>query len=78
LPAQLSQCSDFVAAKRVNARLAILDAPDVQGGGPAELHLGFIPDRRYPSAQAMTERNQDQRSIAVTITPIARRLDQLA
>jgi hypothetical protein len=40
LPAQFAQCPDFVAAKRVDARLAILDAPDMQGGGPAELDLG--------------------------------------
>lgn len=39
LPAQLAQRSDFVATKRVNARLAVLDAPDVQRDRPAELDL---------------------------------------
>ena len=39
LPAQLAQCSDFVAPKRVDARLAILDAPDVQRSRSAELDL---------------------------------------
>ena|SRR6476660_4895874 len=39
LPAQLAQCPDFITAQRVNAGLAVLDAPDVQRRRPAELDL---------------------------------------
>jgi hypothetical protein len=39
LPAKLPVCSDLVAPQRMDARLAVLDAPDMQGSRSAELRL---------------------------------------
>jgi hypothetical protein len=77
LPAQFAQCPDFFAANRVNARLAILDAPDVQRGRPAELDLRPFQVADFTSPQPVPERDQDQGRVPVTVAPMPSLLDEL-
>jgi hypothetical protein len=54
-PAQLPECPDLVAPQRMNARLAILDAADMQGGRPAELDLRPFQVTDFGGSQPMPQ-----------------------
>jgi hypothetical protein len=66
-----------VAAKRVNTRLAVLHAPDVQRGGSVELDLRPFQVADFTSPQTVSKRDQDQGAISVAVAPLPGLLDQL-
>ena len=77
LPAQFAKCSDFVATKRVNAWLAILDAPDVERCGPAELDMAPFQIANLRGPEAVPKGGQDQGRVPVPVATLARLLDEL-
>jgi hypothetical protein len=77
LPPQLPQRPDLVAPERVNGRLAVLGPANMQRCRSAKLDLRPFQIADLDCPETMPEGDYDQRSIAVTITTIARRFDQL-
>jgi hypothetical protein len=75
LPAKLAQRPNLIATKRMHRGLAILDTPDMQGSRSPQLDLRPFQIADFGSPQAVPERDQDQRSVAVTISAVPSSLD---
>src|SRR5262249_56376744 len=74
---QLAQHAQFIAADRVDCRLAVLRPADVQRRIAAPLDLRPLQIGNLDSPQAVPEGNQDQRSVPVAVAPQLGGGDQL-
>jgi hypothetical protein len=75
VPAQLAQRPQLIALDDVGARLASLQAPDMQTR-LIEVHLGPAEVDKLADAQAVPERHQDHQAVAGAVAVRLCRLGQ--